>query len=89
MKKFIIILISTLFLSSCSFDNKSGIWKGDREEVKTKAQKKNLKSITTSKSENIDLITKSNKNLFKLSKIKKTLSWEDPYLNLKNLEQSE
>ncbi len=84
MKKYIIILISTLFLSCCSFDNKSGIWKGDQEEVKTKSLKKNLKSITTSKSENIDLITKSNKNFFKLSKIKKTLSWEYPHLNLKN-----
>ena len=49
MKKYIIILISTLFLSCCSFDNKSGIWKGDQEEVKTKSLKKNLKSITTSK----------------------------------------
>ena len=54
MKKYIIILFFAIILSSCSFDNKSGIWKGNQEEVKKKSQKKNLKSITTSKFENID-----------------------------------
>ena len=45
MKKYIIILISTLFLSCCSFDNKSGIWKGDQEEVKTKSLKYSLLAL--------------------------------------------
>ena len=84
MKKYIIILFFAIILISCSFDNKSGIWKGNQEEVKKKSQKKNLKSITTSKFENIDQITISNKNFFKLSKIIKTVSWEDPQLNPKN-----
>ena len=50
MKKFIYVLIFPLFFLNCSFDNKTGIWK-DQRDLKEVTNKKyeNLKSVFVQK----------------------------------------
>ena len=42
----IIVIISTIFISHCSFDNKTGIWKNN-SEINTKKKESQFKDFKT------------------------------------------
>ena len=87
MKRLFSFLFFIIFLSSCSFDNKTGIWKdsSDLEKIKKKqAQRKELKDIFVE-----DKIFDEEKEASSKIKIEvdyplKTKNWTDLYLNPEN-----
>jgi len=87
--KYLLFFLIFLILCNCSFDNKTGIWKGDKDEIKRvseleKKQKEVLETIQiySSTDTNLDEI-KTTKNII-LSKAIKNTSWESPNLNIQN-----
>ena len=47
--KIISILISSLLILSCSFDNKSGIWNNEKQMIEKKKYFDELETLITSK----------------------------------------
>tara|TARA_Y100000590_G_scaffold69095_1_gene75382 strand:- start:1382 stop:2728 length:1347 start_codon:yes stop_codon:yes gene_type:complete len=87
--KGLIFIIISILLVNCSFDNKTGIWGGGKEEKRRIAelQQKQKETISTNKiysSENIYSQEKSLQVKISLPKPKKTLSWEMAGLNYQN-----
>jgi len=88
-KKNLIFFLFFILLANCSFDNKTGIWGGSKEEKRriTELEKEQSQKISTEKiysseeiyAEEIALVKK-----ITLSKPKKNLSWEMPGLNHQN-----
>ena len=87
MKRLFSFLFFIIFLSSCSFDNKTGIWKdsSDLEKIKKKHTKnKELKDVFVE-----DKIFDEEKEASPGTKIEidypfKTKNWTDIYFNLEN-----
>ena len=63
--RILLILLILAFLNSCSFDNKTGIWSGDKDKIKTKEIKKKLKNVIISNKVNVDQIPLSKKKIRK------------------------
>ena len=74
MKKLLFILI--LFLTSCSFDNKSGIWENQKikNQEKIAANKNYIPVFEKEKYLNTEIKLK-NKNEIQLSKLTNTSKW--------------
>ena len=90
MRRIISFLILVLFCFSCSFDNKSGIWKGGEEEKRKVAQleEEQKAEANTTKIYSSENIFSEEKNLEKkiiLSKPEKNSSWNMSGLNHQNL----
>ena len=88
-KKNLIFLLIFVLINNCSFDNKTGIWSGDKEEKERisnieKEQRKiiDVTNIYSSDSEYSTEIT-LDQNI-SLSKPKKNLSWKMSSLNYEN-----
>ena len=89
-KKILVFIVATILLTSCSFDNKTGIWTEEKEE------KRRISDLQEKQNEIIDIDKiYSSKNVYSgekvmatkiiLSKPQKNLSWEMPGLNNQNL----
>ena len=76
-----------LFLSNCSFDNKSGIWDGIDEikriaELEIQQSKGNIIQVYSSKKSNLKEIPSN--GIIKLNSSRKNDFWIMPGLNLQN-----
>ena len=91
MKIFNTILIF-LFLNSCSFDNKSGIWDGNELAKKTKKEEEFLidaKDIFTSESDQLKEFDSGVNLLSAISPVRTPKKWtEENFNNLNNLDNS-
>ena len=89
-KKNLIFFLIFILLNNCSFDKKSGIWKGSEKEKRrvSELEKKQKEIIDVEKiyssSENIILKEKSLIKNIKLSQPNKNLSWKMTGLNHQN-----
>ena len=78
-------LIICLTLSSCSFDNKTGIWKNEKNDINNESNIfKEFKSVTTFESKFNKIIPFDNKNEFQLLKPSNNLEWNDEFFSLNN-----
>tara|TARA_Y100000590_G_scaffold382394_1_gene452296 strand:- start:1200 stop:2552 length:1353 start_codon:yes stop_codon:yes gene_type:complete len=89
-KKNLIFLLAIFFITHCSFDNKTGIWSGGKEEKERisnleREQKKILDVAIVYSSDNRYTTEITLKENIKLSKPIKNLSWEMSSLNHQNL----
>ena len=88
-KKNIIFFLILFFLNNCSFDNKTGIWDGKKDEDKRVADLEidNNKIVNVEKVYSSQLTyskeIKIEKNIV-LSKAKNNISWNSPSLNTQN-----
>jgi len=87
--KYFFFIITLGFLVNCSFDNKTGIWSGDKEEKERiaeleRSQKQKINVVKIYTSENIYLKEIAATQNIKLSKPKTNTSWEMSGLNLQN-----
>ena len=84
MKFFFFIILVLPFLYNCSFDNKSGIWKGDDKITKKEKSASNLKSVFTDNQK--ELFEKDFSNIKDLSfaKSDEILSWTQQFQNNAN-----
>ena len=79
------VLIICLTLSSCSFDNKTGIWKNEKNDTNNESNIfKEFKSVTTFESKFNKIIPFDNKNEFQLLKPSNNLEWNDEFFSLNN-----
>ena len=77
--KILYVLIALIFLKSCSFDNKTGIWNSEQSISKKNDIYKEFKTFTL-KEEQFNEIIPFNKNFnFKLSEVSSNINWNDPY----------
>ncbi len=84
MNNFLNLIIITIFLISCSFDNKSGIWKNS-DDVKIKEDPfKDFQKIYTEEKKFNTVIKPSNNLKIKLDLIKNPLVWQDEYYQNSN-----
>ena len=86
---FLVIFLSFFLLSNCSFDDKTGIWGGSKEEKKRlteleKEQKQVLDVIKVASSENIYSKKVILKKEIVISEPKKNISWKMSGLNHQN-----
>ena len=89
--KLYFILIIVFFFNNCSFDNKTGIWKNENENISTKDKKKLIDFVELNEIFQKDAFNKTinlEKNFkFNLSKPVTTFSWNDYYYkNTNNLD---
>ena len=87
MKLFYFYLI-IIFLSSCSFDNKSGIWSNESFSISKKDdQFKDFKKFSSSEKLFNEIIEFDDNYKFKISTPKKNIEWKDIfYKNNNNLD---
>ena len=79
------VLIICLILSSCSFDNKTGIWKNEKNDINDESNIfKEFKSVTTFENKFNKVIPFDNKNKFQLLKPSNNLEWNDEFFSLNN-----
>ena len=79
------VLIICLILSSCSFDNKTGIWKNEKNDINDESNIfKEFKSVTTFENKFNEVIPFDNKNKFQLLKPSNNLEWNDEFFSLNN-----
>jgi len=83
MKIFYAIIILILF-QSCSFDNKSGIWKNENKISDRKDLFKDFKTLLSSNESFNKIVLFDNKYNFKLSPAKNNLEWNDIFYNKNN-----
>jgi len=77
--KILYVLIALIFLKSCSFDDKTGIWNSEQSISKKNDIYKEFKTFTL-KEEQFNEIIPFNKNFnFKLSEVSSNINWNDPY----------
>ena len=88
-KKNLVFFLVLILLAHCSFDDKTGIWSGDKEEKRriTELEKKQKQLIDVDKIISSDNFYTEEKKLIKkisLSKPEKNSSWEMAGLNRQN-----
>jgi len=88
-KKNLVFLLVFVLLNNCSFDNKTGIWGGSKEEKRkiSQLEEEQSKIIDVNKVYSSDDIYSKEIDLIKnisLSKAKKNMSWEMSSLNHQN-----
>ena len=85
MKLFYIIMI-LLFFQSCSFDDKTGIWKNQNSDVQKKDDVlfKDFKKITSSNKSFNDIIPIDQNYNFNIKKPITNKSWTDYFFNQNN-----
>ena len=77
--KNIFLFFFIIFISSCSFDNKTGIWNDQKNITKTENFSE-LKSLEVNKKNDIRRSIVKKDSLL-LSSLKKNKNWSDPFLN--------
>ena len=83
--KFCKILTILVFISNCSFDNKTGIWKNANQQQKTeKSQFSEFKTLSNTNINFSEIITIDKNFKFRLDKPKFSKDWKDPYYNENN-----
>ena len=84
MKLFYSLIILFLF-NNCSFDNKTGIWKNEKEDYKKNSNLfKDFKSISSLKDNFNEIITLDNKTQIKISAPINNLEWKDFFYGFNN-----
>jgi len=79
------VLIICLTLSSCSFDNKTGIWKNEKNDINDESNIfKEFKTVTSFENKFKKVIPLDNKNKFQLLKPSNNLEWNDEFFSLNN-----
>ena len=79
------VLIICLTLISCSFDNKTGIWKNEKNNIDDEPNIfKEFKTVTTFENKFNKVIPFNNKNKFQLLKPSNNLEWNDEFFGLNN-----
>ena len=84
--KLIYFLVILTILQSCSFDNKSGIWKNDSEIIDNKKDKKlkEFKKLSSKDEEFNEIIDKDKNFSFVISDKVANLQWLDKFYNNSN-----
>ena len=82
--RLIFILFFLLLFSSCSFDNKSGIWISENQNLKKKKNFPELETLISSKASFGEIIKLKKNFNFKTLEIKRNLNWSDIYYNDSN-----
>ena len=78
-------LIILFLLNNCSFDNKTGIWKNEKEDYKKNSDLfKDFKSISSLKDNFNEIITLDNKTQIKISAPINNLEWKDFFYGFNN-----
>ena len=77
--KNIFLFFFTILITSCSFDNKTGIW-NDQKNITTTENFSELKSLEANKTNDIRRSIVKKDSLL-LSSLKKNKNWSDPFLN--------
>ena len=77
--KNIFLFFFTILITSCSFDNKTGIW-NDQKNITTTENFSELKSLEANKKNDIRRSIVKKDDLL-LSSLKKNKNWSDPFLN--------
>ncbi len=77
--KNIFLFFFTILITSCSFDNKTGIW-NDQKKITTTENFSELKSLEANKTNDIRKSIVKKDSLL-LSSLKKNKNWSDPFLN--------
>ena len=78
-------LIILFLLNNCSFDNKTGIWKNDKEDLKKNDSLfKEFKTISTLIDSYNEIIILDKKNKIKISAPINNLEWNDIFYNFNN-----
>ena len=80
-------LIILIFISSCSFDSKSGIWKNDNETITGKKdadQFKDFKEISSSYEYFDKEVIFDKKKLIKIPKLVRPTEWKENFYNQSN-----
>ena len=79
------LLVILFFLISCSFDNKSGIWKNEGQISKKEIKKFNdFKSISLTQEKFNKIVIKNNNYKFIKSNAKVNFDWKDIYFSRGN-----
>ena len=83
--KYLIYFLVFILLANCSFDNKTGIWDGDKEEKKLEEKEKRKgRLVKIYSSENVYSTEISATKSITLTEPKRNPSWEMAGLNLQN-----
>ena len=84
--KIINILIISLIIFSCSFDNKTGIWEDGSKKISKKIEEKNNKTIIFNKKKEIfsEEVDNVSGELIEINPSKITKNWLNSYFNLAN-----
>ena len=77
--KNIFLFFFIIFISSCSFDNKTGIW-NDQKNITITENFSELKSLEVNKKNDLKKSIAEKDSLL-LSSLKKNKNWSDPFLN--------
>ena len=78
-------LIILFLLNNCSFDNKTGIWKDGKEDLKKSDNLfKEFKTISILKDSFNEIITLDNKKKIKISAPVNNFEWKDNFYNYNN-----
>ena len=85
--KFFFLLFVLLLIQSCSFDNKTGIWKNSKiEENKKKTNLEGFEDVDTDSNNFFNQIVKLKKNYkFSFSPAVLSSSWTEPYFDKTNI----
>lgn len=84
MKLFCFLIILFLF-NNCSFDNKTGIWKNENEDLKKNSGLlKEFKTISVFKDNFNEIITLDEKTKIQISSPINNLEWKDIFYNFNN-----
>ncbi len=87
MKSIGSFLIFILILSSCSFDNKSGIWNEDskiKKQAENKEKKRNLKNVFAENNIFEKQINVKNEKVIEIGSVIKNIIWADTYFDSTN-----
>ena len=85
MKKLIFFLFPLLLFTSCSFDNKTGIWKNAEDIVEKKEQIKDQELIDVFTENKVFEEEKNNENIqINIENSFKNSNWSDEFFNLNN-----
>ncbi len=82
--KFISIFISIIIFTSCSFDNKSGIWKNENIPSVQEESLSEFKTLSSTKEVFNEIIQLEKNTKIIISKKKKISSWNDTFYNESN-----
>ena len=82
--RFIFILFILTCFSSCSFDNKSGIWINEKQISKKKENFDELETLISSKESFSEIVELKKNYNFTNPEIRKNLNWSDIFYNEKN-----
>ena len=85
MQRLIFFLFSLLFFTSCSFDNKTGIWKNAEDIIEKKEQIKDKELIDVFTENKLFDEEKNNENIqINIENSFKNSNWTDEFFNLNN-----